>query len=187
MTAAKAPVSVRIRDVREQDLPRVQAIYGHHVLNGLASFEETAPDLAEIRKRFQATLAGGFPYIAAEVRGPGVPSSLAGYAYAGPYRSRPAYRYSIENSVYIAPESVGQGIGRALLAALIERCTALGYRQMVAIIGDSGHAALIGLHRSLGFAHAGNIQSVGLKFGRWVDSVITQRPLGPGDGDMPTE
>lgn len=193
MTAVKTPASVHIRDVHERDLPRVQAIYGHHVLNGLASFEETAPDVAEIRRRYEATLAGGFPYIVAEVgvaevgvAEVGEPPSLVGYAYAAPYRSRPAYRYSIENSVYIAPESIGQGVGRALLTALIERCTALGYRQMIAIIGDSGHAASIGLHQSLGFAHAGNIRSVGLKFGRWVDSVIMQRPLGPGDGDLPT-
>jgi len=182
VTAALAPTSVRIRDVQAQDLPRVQAIYGHHVLNGLASFEETAPNAVEIHRRFEATLAGGFPYIVAEV---GAPPSLAGYAYAAPYRTRPAYRYSVENSVYIAPESIGQGVGRALLAALIERCTALGYRQMVAIIGDSDHAASIGLHQSLGFAHVGNIRSVGLKFGRWVDSVIMQRPLGSGDDDIP--
>lgn len=182
---AQAPRQVRIRDVQAQDLPRVQAIYAHHVLNGLASFEETAPDLAEVRRRYDTTLAGGFPYIIAETGAPDAPASLAGYAHAGPYRTRPAYRYSIENSVYIAPESIGQGVGRALLSELIVRCTALGYRQMIAIIGDSGHSASIGLHRSLGFADAGVIRSVGFKFGRWVDSVIMQRPLGPGDGDLP--
>jgi phosphinothricin acetyltransferase len=179
---AKTPAPVRIFDVQVKDLPRVQAIYAHHVLNGLASFEEAVPDLTEMRRRYEATLAQGFPYIAAET---GASPSLAGYAYAGPYRTRPAYRYSIENSVYIAPESIGQGVGRALLTELIARCTTLGYRQMVAVIGDSGNVASIGLHQSLGFALAGNIRSVGFKFGRWVDSVIMQRPLGSGDGDIP--
>ena len=183
---AQTPKHVRIRDVQAQDLPRVQAIYAHHVLNGLASFEEIAPDLAEVRRRYEAILTGGFPYIIAETDAPNSPANLAGYAHAGPYRTRPAYRYSIENSVYIAPECIGQGVGRALLSELIVRCTALGYRQMIAIIGDSGHSASIGLHRSLGFAGAGIIQSVGFKFGRWVDSVIMQRPLGRGDGDLPT-
>ncbi|MHA1600004.1 MAG: GNAT family N-acetyltransferase [Alphaproteobacteria bacterium] len=182
---AQAPAPVRIRDLQMRDLPRVQAIYAHHVLNGLASFEEVAPDLADIRQRYEAILAQGYPYIAAESAAPGAPPNLVGYAHAGPYRTRPAYRYSIENSVYIAPENVGQGVGRALLTELIGRCTTLGYRQMVAIIGDSGNAASIGLHRSLGFTNAGNIRSVGFKFGRWVDSVIMQRPLGPGDGDIP--
>ena len=177
----KAPV--RIYDVQVQDLPRVQAIYAHHVLNGLASFEETVPTLEEMRRRYETTQAQGFPYIAAEA---GPSPSLAGYAYAGPYRTRPAYRFSIENSVYIAPESIGQGIGRALLSELIARCTALGYRQMIAVIGDSGNAASIGLHQALGFAHAGTLRSVGFKFGRWIDSVIMQRPLGTGDGDLPT-
>jgi len=177
----KAPV--RIYDVQVQDLPRVQAIYAHHVLNGLASFEETVPTLEEMRRRYETTQAQGFPYIAAEA---GPSPSLAGYAYAGPYRTRPAYRFSIENSVYIAPESIGQGIGRALLSELIARCTTLGYRQMIAVIGDSGNAASIGLHQALGFAHAGTLRSVGFKFGRWIDSVIMQRPLGTGDGDLPT-
>ncbi len=181
---ARAPV--RIRDVQAHDLCHIQAIYAHHVLHGLASFEEVAPDLAEIRRRYEATLAEGFPFIAAESGGAGTAPSLAGYAYAGRYRTRPGYRYSVENSVYIAPESVGQGVGRALLVTLIERCTASGYRQMIAVIGDSGNSASIGLHRSLGFMPAGTIRSVGFKFGRWVDSVIMQRPLGAGDGDLPT-
>jgi len=177
-----AKATVRIRDVLVQDLPHAQAIYAHHVLNGLASFEETPPDLAEMHRRYEATIAAGYPCIAAESSAPG----LAGYAYVGPYRPRPAYRYSVENSVYIAPESIGQGIGRVLLAELIARCTALGYRQMIAVIGDSGNAASIGLHQSLGFSDAGQVRSVGFKFGRWVDSVIMQRPLGPGDDDLPT-
>ena len=180
---AKTPL--RIRDVRVQDLPYAQAIYAHHVLNGLASFEEAPPDLAEMRRRYETTVAAGYPCIAAESGAPGAGPSFAGYAYVGPYRPRPAYRYSVENSVYIAPESIGQGVGRALLTELIARCTALGYRQMIAVIGDSDNFASIGLHQSLGFSRTGQLQSVGFKFGRWVDSVIMQRPLGPGDGDVP--
>jgi len=187
MTAATArSPTVRVRDARPQDVPCVQAIYAHHVRHGLASFEETPPDVAEIERRFQATLALSLPYLAAEIAAPGAEASLAGYAYAGRYRSRPGYRYSIENSVYIDPACVGQGIGRMLLTELIDRCTALGYRQMIAVIGDSDNAASIRLHRSLGFADAGTIRSVGFKFGRWVDSVILQRPLGPGDSTVPT-
>ncbi len=178
--------TVRIRDVLVQDLPHAQAIYAHHVLNGLASFEEAPPDLAETHRRYEATIAAGYPCIAAESGAPGAAPGLAGYAYVGPYRPRPAYRYSVENSVYIAPESIGQGIGRALLTELIARCTALGYRQMIAVIGDSDNAASIGLHQSLGFSHAGQVRSVGFKFGRWVDSVIMQRALGPGDDNLPT-
>ena len=187
MTIAAA--AVRVRDARLDDLPRIQGIYAHHVLNGLASFEEVAPDVAEIRRRYEATLAQGLPYIAAEIAaagGPGAPPPVvAGYAYAGPYRTRPAYRFSVEDSVYIAPDCQGHGIGRALLAELIGRCTALGFRQMIAVIGYSDNAASIGLHRSLGFTPAGTLKSVGFKFGRWVDSVTMQRPLGAGDSDTP--
>lgn len=183
MTRTEA--AVRLRDTRPGDLPSIQAIYSHHVLNGLASFEETAPDLAEIRRRYEATLAQGFPHVAAEITGTGGQSILAGYAYAGAYRTRPAYRYSVENSVYIAQDCLGRGVGRLLLTELIGRCTALGFRQMIAVIGDSGNAASIGLHKALGFTPAGTITSVGFKFGCWVDSVIMQRPLGAGDGDVP--
>lgn len=183
MTRTKA--AVRLRNAGSDDLPHIQAIYAHHVLNGLASFEETPPDLAEIRRRYEATLALGFPYIAAEITGIDGQPLLAGYAYAGAYRTRPAYRYSVENSVYIAPDCLGRGVGRRLLTELIGRCTALGFRQMIAIIGDSGNAASIGLHKALGFTPAGRLTSVGFKFGRWVDSVIMQRPLGAGDGDVP--
>ena len=187
MARAGAGPLVRVRDARRGDLADIREIYAHHVLHGLASFEETPPDLAEVTRRFEATLAHGLPYLAAEaeVAGPGAEPALRGYAYAGPYRPRPAYRYSVENSLYVAPGLEGRGIGRALLEELIRRCTALGFRQMIAVIGDSGHLPSIKFHESLGFTQAGHLRSVGFKFERWVDSVILQRPLGPGDASLP--
>ncbi|MBM3546242.1 MAG: N-acetyltransferase family protein [Alphaproteobacteria bacterium] len=164
-----------IRPATPADLPEIQRIYGHHVLNGLASFEEIAPDLAEMTRRYTALIEAGYPYIVAELDG-----KVVGYAYCGPYRPRPAYRYSVENSVYLAPEAARKGIGRTLLTALIERATALGKRQMVAVIGDSANHASIGLHESLGFRRVGTIEGAGFKHGRWVDSVLMQRALGLG-------
>jgi phosphinothricin acetyltransferase len=172
--------SIVIRDTRPDDLARIQEIYAHHVLNGLASFEETPPDVAEMTRRFEATRARGLPYLTAEDSELG----FLGYAYAGPYRPRPAYRFSVENSVYVAPGLEGQGVGRALLEALIARCTALGLRQMIAVIGNSGHLPSIAFHESLGFTQIGTLRAVGFKFGRWVDSVILQRALG-GGGETP--
>ncbi len=187
MARAGAGPPVRVRDARRGDLADIREIYAHHVLHGLASFEETPPDLAEVTRRFEATLAHGLPYLAAEAEaaGPGAEPALRGYAYASPYRPRPAYRYSVENSLYVAPGLEGQGIGRALLEELIRRCTALGFRQMIAVIGDSSHLPSIKFHESLGFTQAGHLRSVGFKFERWVDSVILQRPLGPGDASLP--
>ena len=187
MARAGAGPPVRVRDARRGDLAGIREIYAHHVLHGLASFEETPPDLAEVTRRFEATLAHGLPYLAAEaeVAGPGAEPALRGYAYAGPYRPRPAYRYSVENSLYVAPGLEGRGIGRALLEELIRRCTALGFRQMIAVIGDSGHLPSIKFHESLGFREAGHLRSVGFKFGRWLDTVILQRPLGAGDTALP--
>lgn len=180
-----ARAEVLIRDARADDLPAIQAIYAHHVRHGLASFEETPPDLAEMTRRFEAARAGGYPYIAAADEAAG--GAVVGYAYGGPHRPRPAYRYTVENSVYLAPEAQGGGIGRALLETLIERCAALGFRQMVAVIGDSGNLASIGLHESLGFRRVGDLRAVGFKFGRWVDTVIMQRPLGEGGQTLPAE
>lgn len=171
---------ITIRDAAEADLPAIQAIYAHHVLHGFASFEEVPPGTAELAARRAAVLAQGLPYLAAEIDG-----RVAGYAYAGAYRPRPAYRHTIEDSVYVADGMAGRGIGRALLAALIERCEAGPWRQMVAVIGDSGNAGSIALHEALGFRRTGTLQSVGFKFGRWVDSVLMQRPLGPGDATLP--
>ena len=180
MTLADASGLVAVRDALETDIPAIQAIYAHHVRHGLASFEEVPPDSAEMLRRFQALTQGGFPYLAAMLAG-----ELAGYAYAGQYRPRPAYRYSVENSVYVRDGLSGKGIGRALLSALLARCTDLGFRQMIAVIGDSGNAGSIGLHRALGFESVGTIRSVGFKHGRWVDSVLMQRALGAGDATLP--
>jgi L-amino acid N-acyltransferase YncA len=177
---------VAVRPARPADLPRIQEIYAHHVRHGLASFEETPPDLAEMTRRFEATLAHGLPYLAAEAA-PRVDAApeISGYAYAGPYRPRPAYRFTVENSVYVAPGLEGRGVGSALLEELIVRCTALGLRQMIAVIGDSGHLPSIAFHESFGFTKIGTLNSVGFKFGHWVDSVILQRALGSGDGTPP--
>ena len=158
----------------------MQVIYAHHVLHGLASFEETPPALEEIRRRHAEVMARGLPYIVADLGG-----TVAGYGYCSPYRARSAYRYALEDSVYVRADVVGRGVGSALLAKLIELSAALGYRQLVAVIGDSGHTASIELHASQGFLRVGTLRSIGYKHGRWVDSVIMQRPLGGGDGAPP--
>ncbi|GAB4193301.1 MAG: GNAT family N-acetyltransferase [Thalassobaculales bacterium] len=170
-----------VRPAGEADLPAIQAIYAHHVLTGYASFEEEPPPVEEMARRRQALVEAGLPYLAAEWQG-----AVAGYAYAGPYRPRRAYRNTLEDSIYLAPGMAGRGIGRALLAALLERAEALGFRQMVAVIGDSGNAASIGLHAALGFTPVGVLKAVGFKHGRWVDSVLMQRALGPGDAEPPS-
>lgn len=173
------PVSVRV--AHESDMATLQPIYAYHVLNGLGSFEETPPDIGEFTRRFTELKARNMPYLVGERAG-----RILGYAYAGPYRPRPAYRYSVEDSIYIAREAIGQGIGRILLAALIRSATDMGYRQMIAVIGDSDNRASIELHRALGFTDAGKLRSVGFKFGRWVDSVLMQRALGAGESRPPT-
>ncbi len=158
----------------------MQAIYAHHVRLGLASFEEEPPSLEEMRRRFAEIDGAGFPYVVAEFAG-----AVAGYGYCSLYRTRSAYRYALEDSVYVRPDATGKGIGRRILAELIARCEALGHRQLIAVIGDSANAASIGLHASLGFLRVGTLRSVGFKHGRWVDSVFMQRPLGKGDGTPP--
>lgn len=170
-----------VRPSAEQDLDAIAAIYRHHVSTGLASFEETPPDLAELARRRAVVLEAGLPWLVA-TNGAG---DVVGYAYAGLFRPRSAYRYTVEDSIYVAPGWMGRGIGRALLGWLIEETTSRGYRQMVAVIGDSGNAASIGLHRSCGFREAGRLEAVGFKFGRWVDSVLMQRPLGTGACGVP--
>lgn len=172
--------TIVVRDAREADIPAIRAIYAHHVQHGLASFEETPPDEAEMLRRFRTLKEGGFPYLAAELAG-----DLVGYSYAGQYRPRPAYRYSVEDSVYVRDGMAGKGVGRALLTALLARCTDMGFRQMIAIIGDSANHGSIGLHQALGFEMVGTIRSVGFKHGRWVDSVLLQRSLGEGDRTPP--
>ena len=170
-----------LRDAAEADIPAIAAIYAHHVLHGLASFEEVQPDAAEMRRRFAELRAKGMPYLVVADAG----GRVLGYAYAGPYRPRIGYRFTVEDSVYLAPDQGGRGLGRLMLAELIERCTAMGMRQMVAVIGDSGNAASIALHRALGFRPAGTLEAVGFKLGRWVDSVTMQRALGDGAATLP--
>jgi phosphinothricin acetyltransferase len=171
-----------VRDARDADLVAVQAIYAHHVLHGLATFEEVPPTVAELGARRASVIDQRLPYLVAEQAG-----AVVGYCYATSYRPRPAYRYAIEDSVYIAEGLAGRGIGMALLGELIARCEAGPWRQMIAIIGDSDNAGSIALHRRLGFAHVGTLRSVGFKFGRWVDSVVMQRALGSGDAALPGE
>lgn len=170
-----------IRDAREDDLAAVQAIYGYHVTHGSGSFEETPPDTAEIARRWRAVTGAGLPYLVCELDG-----AIAGFAYAAPYRSRHAYRFAVEDSVYVAPDRQRLGVGRRLLAPLIERCEARRCRQMVAVIGDRNNHGSIKLHAALGFTEIGCLRAVGFKHGRWLDVVLMQRPLGEGDNSPPT-
>lgn len=169
-----------IRAATEADMEPVAAIYAHHVLTGCASFEEVPPTVAEMMSRRATVLALGAPYLVAELDG-----RVVGYAYAGSYRARPAYKHTVEDSVYLAPDAVGRGVGKALLAQTIARCEAAGFRQMIAVIGDSANAGSVALHRSLGFRDVGTFTDVGFKFGRWVDSVMMQLPLGQGGQNLP--
>jgi phosphinothricin acetyltransferase len=171
-----------VRPSIEADISAITAIYAHAVGHGTASFEVEPPDEAEMARRRQAVLAGGYPYLVAEIDG-----TLAGYAYAGAYRPRPAYRFTVEDSIYVAPDRQGSGVGRALLVALIEACEALGFRQMVAVIGDSASQGSIRLHESLGFRPVGVLEAIGFKHGRWLDAVLMQRPLGHGASMPPRE
>src|ERR1700690_773600 len=169
-------MTVAIRPAKTSDIPAITRIYAHAVEHATASFELTPPDEAEIARRMNDLTGKGYPYLAGEIDG-----ALAGYAYAEPYRARPAYRLTVEDSVYIAPDRHRRGIGHALLAALIEATAARGFRQMIAVIGDSGNqAGSIGMHEALGFRHVGILQDVGFKHGRWLDSVLMQRALGVG-------
>jgi phosphinothricin acetyltransferase len=175
------PTEPFVRDAGEADVPAIQAIYAPHVLHGLATFEEVPPSVAEMAKRRAAVLEAGLPYLAAQLDG-----RVVGYAYATAYRPRPAYRHTIEDSIYVAHGLGGRGIGVALLQALIERCERGPWRQMLAVIGDSGNARSIALHRRCGFAPIGTLHSVGFKLGRWVDTVLMQRALGDGDRSAPS-
>jgi L-amino acid N-acyltransferase YncA len=172
--------AVIVRDATEADMAAVQIIYAHHVLHGLATFEEVPPSTDELLTRRRSVLGLGLPYLVAEMDG-----RIVGYSYATTYRPRPAYRHTIEDSVYVAAGFEGRGIGRALLGALIARCETGPWRQMLAVIGNSGNAGSIALHRSLGFETAGTLKAVGFKLGRWVDTVLMQRALGEGSGTVP--
>ena len=169
-----------VRPASATDFAAIQSIYAHHVRHGLASFEETPPTVQEMRGRYDEVISRGLPYLVAEESG-----EVLGYGYCTPYRARSAYRYSLEDSVYVREGQHRKGIGKGILAALIGRSEQLGYRQLIAVIGDSAQAPSIRLHTSLGFLRAGMLRSVGFKLGRWVDTVIMQRPLGSGDGNPP--
>jgi L-amino acid N-acyltransferase YncA len=177
---------VIIRPSREADMPAVQRIYAHHVMHGFGSFEEEPPDLAELMRRRADYLSRRLPYLVAELvdRADGG-RRIVGYAYAGPYRTRSAYRFTVENSIYVDPAHTGSGIGRRLLGELIAQCTSLGFRQMIAVIGDSANTGSIKLHEAMGFQHSGNLRAVGRKKGRWLDSVMMQLMLGDGDKTDP--
>jgi L-amino acid N-acyltransferase YncA len=172
---------VEVRPATPDDLAAIQAIYAHHVLHGLGSFEEIAPSTQEIRKRYEAVAGRGFPYLVADLAG-----TVVGYGYCNVYRTRSAYRYAMEDSVYVRQDMAGRGVGTAILRELIRACERLGVRQLIAVIGDSSHTASIGLHASQGFLRVGTLRSVGYKHGRWVDSILMQRPIGPGDGTAPS-
>jgi L-amino acid N-acyltransferase YncA len=172
--------SLEIRPAIVADLPVITDIYADAVRQGTATFELVPPELAEMTRRFQALTDGGFPYLAAVLEG-----RVAGYAYAGPYRPRPAYRFTVENSVYLQPAIHRRGVGLQLLQRLISECEARGFRQMIAVIGDSANAASIGVHAACGFRMIGTHPNVGLKFGRWLDTVMMQRELGEGAGTVP--
>ena len=167
---------IQIRPATKFDIPAIVGIYAPAVLSGTATFELEPPSPAEMLHRFEAIVGAGYPYLVADRDG-----HVAGYAYVNVYRPRPAYRFAVEDSIYVAADAQGQGIGRQLLDALIEASTARGYRQMIAVIGDSRQAGSIALHRAAGFTFSGTLHSVGFKFGRWLDSVQMQRALGPGD------
>ena len=172
--------SLEIRPTIAADLPFITGIYDHAVRFGTATFELTPPDLAEMTRRFDALMDGGFPYLVALLEG-----RVIGYAYAGAYRPRPAYRFTVENSVYLHPSTHRRGIGVQLMQRLLAESVRRGYRQMIAVIGDSANAGSIGLHTRLGFQMIGTHPNVGLKFGRWLDTVMMQLPLGDGGTTVP--
>jgi len=176
------PSALLIRPSLPADLPAMTAIYAHHVTHGKGSFELEAPDLDDMSRRRSDVLAKGLPHLVAS-RG----AEVLGFAYAGAFRPRPAFRFMAEDSVYIHPDHTGQGMGRALLAELMRHCEALGIRQMLAVIGDSANAGSIGLHRSLGFEHTGILKASGWKHGQWLDTVFMQKALGAGDSSPASE
>jgi len=170
---------VIIRPATEEDASDVAAIYAHHVL-GEGTFEEEAPDSEEMARRIASVIGSGLPYLVAEESG-----TVLGFAYAAPFRPRAAYRYTVENSVYVGADHLRRGVGRALLSAVLDACTKLGMRQVIAAVGDSGNAPSLALHRSLGFVDDGVSRSVGFKNGRWLDVVWLRKPLNGGDSTWP--
>ena len=174
--------AMQVRPATETDVPEIQSIYAHHVLCGTGTFEEKPPPVEEVLERFRKVAAHGWAWlVAADATG------VLGYAYYTQFRDRSAYRYCVEDSVYVREDVRGQGVGKALVARLIEDATARGMRQMIAVIGDSENVGSIGVHASLGFHMVGTMRAVGVKFGQWVDVVSMQRPLGRGYADLPGE
>ena len=169
-----------IRSAGPGDIAGIARIYADAVAHGAATFEIVAPEEAEMARRQNALTANGYPYLVAERAG-----AVAGYAYAGPYHARPAYHWSVEDTIYVDPQFHRAGIGRLLMARLIAEAEQRGFRQMIAVIGDSANAGSIGLHAAIGFRHIGTLQSVGFKHGRWRDAVLMQRPLGSADSTPP--
>ena len=169
-----------LRPAAVADLPAIQAIYAHHVVHGLGTFEEVPPTVEEMARRHAAVTGYGLPWLAAHAAG-----RVVGYAYAGPFRTRAAYRYTVEDSVYVAPDAIGRGVGKAVLSEVIRSCEAFGIRQVVAVIGDSANAGSIGLHTALGFEPAGVGKGFGYKLGRWVDIVWMRKSLNGGDTTAP--
>lgn len=169
-----------VRAATAADADALAAIYGHHVRHGFGTFETNPPDAVQMDERRRAIQAYGLPYVVAEAAG-----QVLGYAYAGPFRPRPGYRFTVEDSVYVAPDAIGRGVGRATLSAVLDACELMGLRQVMAVIGDSGNAASIGLHAALGFTHQGVGRALGHKHGRWVDIVWMQKALNGGDARDP--
>lgn len=171
---------MEIRAATQADIPEIQSIYAHHVLHGTGTFEEDPPSVEQMQTRFEAIAGQGWSYLVATDA-----TGVLGFAYFSQHRDRAAYRCTAENSIYVREDVRGQGVGKALVARLLDDATALGFRQMIAVIGDSDNVASIGVHSSLGFYRAGLLRATGLKFGRWLDTVYMQRALGRGDHDVP--
>ncbi len=171
---------MEIRTAQAADLAEIQSIYAHHVLHGAGTFEEIPPPLEEVQRRFNGIVSRGWSYLVATDA-----TGVVGYAYFSQMRDRSAYRYTAEDSIYVRDDVRGQGVGKSLVAKLLDEATAMGFRQMIAVIGDSDNVGSIGVHASLGFQRAGLLRATGFKFGRWVDTVLMQRSLGRGDSDIP--
>jgi L-amino acid N-acyltransferase YncA len=171
---------MQVRPATEADLPEIQSIYAYHVLHGTGTFEEEPPSVEEMAERFAKVTGHGWSWLVATDA-----TGVLGYAYYTQFRDRSAYRFCVEDSVYVREDVRGQGVGKALVVRLIEEATACGMRQMIAVIGDSENVGSIGVHASLGFHMVGTMRAVGIKFGRWLDVVSMQRPLGRADADMP--
>lgn len=181
-TAPSTTPEFIVRDTSAEDMPAIQAIYAKQVLQGLATFEEEPPTTEDLLSRRDVILRAGLPYLCAERDG-----RVIGYSYAAAHRPRPAYRYTVEDSVYVDEDMHGLGAGRTLLEAIVAQCEIGPWRQMIAVIGDTSNAGSIALHKRLGFRHVGTLNAVGFKLGRWVDTVIMQRPLGPGGSTEPDQ